>query len=762
VPGATIGPAGRCGATHETPESLTLKLVGVEFLGARGGAGIDNGMARMPLLTGRALARPMRLAALLVLVVIVQISFAAPPSGATEAEVGPTPGASGLPDGRVYEQVSPADKHGYEAGAHLGVEGAQNAYGVASPDGSRILYWSSGPIGEASSGVANYSESVRTGSGWSTKSALPEPAPEPRDPISPNDPGWLLPSADLSSVAFTAHNPFAPAPLDFSNPDFSFDSTYLSSEVGPAMWLGKPAVDDPFPALEEVEESADLVLVGASADLSVLYYEYYGTLLEADAPRRTAVAEGNDGAWGLYEWREGQLKAAGVLPSGEEDEDGAVAAAVGLETERAVPADFDNEVSRSGNTMLFVSPSPRVEGAPPPQLYARLEGKTLPVLVSRSELTGEAASGGVLGISGLSSSGAPSFAYGSPDGSHVFFASEERLTAEAPAAKELDEYEFDFRTGVLRYMPGVTAPILASNEDGSTLVFYDTKEHKSEMAVFSGGHVTEIAAIHSPSSPLYLSPVRLDADGRTLVFQTNAPITGFNNGEGLGEVYRYDFATNGLSCISCPPQGLVPTGSASLSSDDVPSANHVVRDSRGISEDGEEIFFDTPEPLVPQDTNGARDVYEWRDGHLSLISAGSGPGESVFLDNSASGSDVFFATTENLSGSDTDGSFDVYDARVGGGFPAGGSSSSCAAACGGGASQSQSQLNLASTSVLGAGEQAVNPAPPPNAKQKPLSRAQKLAKSLRVCKRKRDRSRRRACEALARRRYGKHVPRRHA
>ena len=48
-----------------------------------------------------------------------------------------------------------------------------------------------------------------------------------------------------------------------------------------------------------------------------------------------------------------------------------------------------------------------------------------------------------------------------------------------------------------------------------------------------------------------------------------------------------------------------------------------------------------------------------------------GSGESNLLDSSESGDDVFFATTEGLVDEDRDGEFDVYDARVGGGFPAG-------------------------------------------------------------------------------------------
>ena len=44
--------------------------------------------------------------------------------------------------------------------------------------------------------------------------------------------------------------------------------------------------------------------------------------------------------------------------------------------------------------------------------------------------------------------------------------------------------------------------------------------------------------------------------------------------------------------------------------------------SRYIS-DGGRIFFETREALVPSDTNGQTDVYEYEQGHLYLISSGT-------------------------------------------------------------------------------------------------------------------------------------------
>jgi hypothetical protein len=41
-----------------------------------------------------------------------------------------------------------------------------------------------------------------------------------------------------------------------------------------------------------------------------------------------------------------------------------------------------------------------------------------------------------------------------------------------------------------------------------------------------------------------------------------------------------------------------------------------------MSGDGEYVFFDTDDALVPQDTNGTQDVYEWEDALLCCSSKG--------------------------------------------------------------------------------------------------------------------------------------------
>jgi hypothetical protein len=115
-----------------------------------------------------------------------------------------------------------------------------------------------------------------------------------------------------------------------------------------------------------------------------------------------------------------------------------------------------------------------------------------------------------------------------------------------------------------------------------------------------------------------------------------------------------------------------------------------------MSNDGR-VFFGTKESLVPQDTDGIRDVYEYANGHAQLITSGTGDRDSTgggetfsffFGDTqsglesvSRDGRDVYFSTFETLVPEDKNGSFaKVYDARTNGGFDYTPELGSCAAA----------------------------------------------------------------------------------
>jgi hypothetical protein len=153
-----------------------------------------------------------------------------------------------------------------------------------------------------------------------------------------------------------------------------------------------------------------------------------------------------------------------------------------------------------------------------------------------------------------------------------------------------------------------------------------------------------------------------------------------------------------------------------------------------MSDDGR-AFFATREALVPQDTDGVIDVYEFVDGRPQLITTGTqtrdstaaGSTQLIFVAEntglesvSANGVDVYFTTTDTLVPQDRNGSFvKVYDARTDGGFEPPPPLAPCVAAdeCHGESSSSAVTPQLPSNAALGSGGNV-----PPAAKEKPHKR----------------------------------------
>jgi NHL repeat len=264
------------------------------------------------------------------------------------------------------------------------------------------------------------------------------------------------------------------------------------------------------------------------------------------------------------------------------------------------------------------------------------------------------------------------------------------------------------------------------------------------------------------------------ADGATLLFQSGASLTGYDNiapdacpptatnpdGRCL-EIYLYRANTGALVCVSCNPTGAVPTGVAEL-----PPGNAVERaeaprrgarvyyQPRNLSANGERVFFDTDEALVAQDRNGASDVYEWEGGHVHLVSSGTGGG-AQFVDASESGDDVFFSTGNELVPGDTDELTDLYDARVDGGFPAPTQAPLCTGGgCQGAPAPAPLFATPSSLTAAGVGNFPDGLTPPAAKKTAAQLRAAKLAAALKKCKKDRSRSKRATCEKTAHRKYG--------
>jgi hypothetical protein len=235
-------------------------------------------------------------------------------------------------------------------------------------------------------------------------------------------------------------------------------------------------------------------------------------------------------------------------------------------------------------------------------------------------------------------------------------------------------------------------------------------------------------------------------DGHALVFSSSLNLTGhpYPN-EGSEEVYVYDAHDSSLFCASCRAQA---------------SGGNLTSGHRWVSEDGNRVFFNSEAPLVVNDINGARDVYEWErdgsgacteaDGCVYLLSSGI-EGAAGLLDASASGNDVFMVTRQRLVSEGLNENVEVYDARVGGELTV--APPQCSGtACQGVPAAAPIFATPASVTFAGVGD-----FPPPtstaSSTPKTLTRAQKLSRALEACHKKRHKARS-VCESKAHKLYG--------
>jgi NHL repeat/WD40-like Beta Propeller Repeat len=585
-------------------------------------------------------------------------------------------GAFTLPDDRAYELVSPQEKAGYDV-----TIAAISAQAVGSSvNGDSVAYMSYGAFPDSpSSGLVSVELASRGAQGWSNRSISPAMTCPCTQDFHNFSFSWFSP--DLSkAVLSTTGSETSESPKGYTN-------LYLRDNVTNDYRLLSTVTPPHTPA-----STYEPVFAGASADLSHILFEAHDALTP-DAPYPGSLYAD------LYEVTDAGLSFVGILPNGSAAQYGSGAGGgVKLETAETFP--YEHAISSDGSRVFFTALEPKLGGAFYKKLYMR-EKNASTIDVSPSQRTTPDPHG-------------PrdiNFMTAASDGSEVFFTSHQALTDDAntgPRGEGNDLYVYDVEAGKLTDLtpdrePGdpegasvLQQDLVGASADGSYIYFAATGKlvpgavsgAPNLYVVHNNGSAWEepklIATLpNSEDSSNWLLPglrtARVTPDGRFLAFTSLASLTGYDNtdaatGQPDREVYRYDAVTGRLTCVSCNPSGSRPIGNATIRSE-----SSELRPQRYISDDGQRVFFESSDALVPGDTNGRQDVYEWEadgkgscqksEGCVYLISTGQSDGESYFLDASPSGDDVFFTTRQQLVAQDQDDLIDLYDARVGGGFP---------------------------------------------------------------------------------------------
>lgn len=266
------------------------------------------------------------------------------------------------------------------------------------------------------------------------------------------------------------------------------------------------------------------------------------------------------------------------------------------------------------------------------------------------------------------------------DGSRVYFVAEGVLSGEnaehnAPVSGRKNLYVYSQPSGQVAFLgelDGTVRKDSNSNDISDSLMWALTGSNSSKEA--------------------YALPVEESGDGRFLVFTSFARLTAEDTDEAK-DVYRYDDLSETMLCLSCAGNGPFD---AVISPRPVNSRPDQARFALPASADVSTVVFATAEALLPEDANvGVNhdctvnandirgcDVYAWQQGGLSLISGGTegfGVDRSIRMGGiSADGRNIFFTTQAQLVADDTNNATDLYDARIGGGFPASGASVPCA------------------------------------------------------------------------------------
>jgi hypothetical protein len=710
-----------------------------------------------------------------------------------------------LPDGRAWELVSPPDKKG------AAIEPFELGEIQSATEGNGITYLASKPIGENIVGKAGRAQifSIRTSAGWLSED-ITVPIAFHGDEKTGNylefNPEYRLFSPDLSFAAIEPNEElerFSLSSLASQRTDYlrnNSNHTYI------------PLVNDtntppgiPYGGKHIENGNTFISLVGASANLSHIVLSSPEALTsEAPSPMCEPLLECNPRH--LFEWFEGRLHLVSILPDGRPALDG-VESVVDRINGGFFPEDYHTPVSgdgrfvvwRSGGVLyvrdMVVGRSLRVGG---PEARFQLlsgDGSRMFFLENgnlfvfdtgsgvRTDLTGHTVNPGGAGVK-------EAVVGVSDDGSYVYFVASEALAGKAVAGED-----------------NLYVDRLSEDKWDTTYIATLSGEDEKDWYQETTGNASRPVELQYVSS-------RVSGDGRFLSFMSDRSLTGYDNVDAVSgvrdeEVFEYDAVSGGLVCVSCDPSGARPVGTFDHISSHSLGPGELLVDRPGVWAgkgsgkdhwlagstpgwqeagqtvlyqsdflgDGGRLFFDSSVALVPGDTNGLEDVYEFEPvgvagcsvgsvffsgrsgGCVGLISSGTSNAESAFLDASEDGNDAFFVTSSKLVSSDYDENDDVYDAHVCSvGVPCVKTAVSSPPCVTGDSCKPPPSVQPVifgpAPSATFSGSGNVSGLSKVVTKAKSLTRKQKLVRALSTCRKQKRRSRRELCVRRARKRYG--------
>ena len=723
-----------------------------------------------------------------------------------------------LADGRAWELVSPPNKKAVVIGP-----GSNYWLTQAASDGSGITYTVNEPLGEDVAGRLFFAQALSThaADGWRTqdvsgRAGLP-PEGESTGGLFGAGELWHVFSSDLSlGLLQPGQEPAT------QSPEATEHTLYVRDNATGAFQPLESEADVPS-GLKFGDD--ELQFFTATPDLShVVFGTWLALTPEAVSKEPCKGCSGQESIHedNLYEWHAGQLELVNILPNGT-TMPGALAGNARRDGEPGGGEMIAHAISSDGRWVVWHYGSLAAGGKV--SLYVRdmVEKQTFKV------------GGPYARFETMSSDGSKVFYVETKEGIngdlHVF----------EPATGKDTDLTADH--GVAEHSAGVQNAILGSSQDGSYVYFvatgvlasggvsgaYNLYVLHEEAGVWTTTHVATLSkedehtwggtnegevGPNPRQGPWWVSS-EVSPNGRYVAFMSNSPLTGYDNvdarsGQRDEEVFLYDAASNRLVCASCNPTGARPVGvldqgeanGAETLLVDGPQmwtklqgvgSDHWLAGSlvgwnnelnvasyepRYVMNDGR-LFFNSPDALVPQDTNGLEDVYEYEPAGVgscieggtgfnpatgvcvSLISSGQSLRESAFMDASEDGNDVFFVTSAKLVSEDYDNAYDMYDAHVCTSVlpcraepvspPECTSGDSCKAA-----PSPQPEIFGATPSATfnGRGNVVGSPSSGVGVKPRSLTRAQKLTRALRTCRKSKAKRKRIVCERQAKRRYG--------